>query len=65
MSDWLRDYLAQKEIQPLLADLKSGRIRPAAVMLAIQRLTDEERRTMKAALDLVVETLREIDNTGA
>ena len=64
MSDWLRDYLAQIEVQPLLADIKAGRVNPGAVMLAIYRLSDEDRRAMKPALDLVIQALRDTDNTG-
>ena len=62
MSEWLRDYLAQTAIQPLLADIRSGRIRPSVVLYAIQQLTTDEREEMKPALDLVIEALRAVTN---
>ena len=60
MSDWLRDYLAATAIQPLLADIKTGKVRPGVVLLAIQQLSEEEKAEMKPALDLVMEVLQEV-----
>jgi hypothetical protein len=62
MNDWLKEYLAGQAIQPLLADIKTGRVRPSVVLLAIQQLSEEEKQTMKPALDLVMEVLQEVIN---
>ena len=58
MENWLCEYLAQTQIQPLLADIKAGRVQSIAVMNAIQQLTDSEKREMKSAIDMIVDTLR-------
>ena len=63
MSDWLRNYLAQTNVQPLLADIHAGRAKPSAVLMAIQQLSDEEQREMKPALDLVIEALRSVEDS--
>ena len=60
MSGWLHDYLAQIKVQPLLADIMSGRVKPSALLLAIQQLSKEERREMKPALDMVIEAVRDV-----
>ena len=62
MSDWINNYLAGQAIQPLLADIKMGRVRPSVVLLAIQQLSEEEKQFMKPALDLVMEVLQEVIN---
>lgn len=62
MEDWLREHLAQTQIQPLLADIKAGRVQPIAVMTAIQQMTDSEKREMKSAIDTVVDTLRNLSH---
>ena len=61
MSDWIRSSLARGSVKPLLADIRSGRVRSAAVLLAIQQLPDSERRQIKPALDLVLEAIRDAD----
>ena len=58
MTVWLKTYLAQTTIQPLIADIKTGRVRPSLVMLAIQKLSDEETREMAPALEAVYAALQ-------
>ena len=62
LEDWLREHLAQTQIQPLLADIKAGRVQRIAVMTAIQQMTDSEKREMKSAIDTVVDTLRNLSH---
>ena len=64
MSDWLRNYLAQTAIQPLIADIRTGRIQPSVVLYAIQQLSSSEREEMKPALDLVIEAIQAVTNEG-
>jgi len=60
MNDWLRTYLASSVIHPLLTDIETGKIRPSAVLLAIQQLSDDEKQQMKPALDQVLEKLKQV-----
>ena len=54
MTNWLKSYLAQTTIQPLVADIKMGQVKPSTVMLAIQKLSDEEKKEMAPAFELVM-----------
>ena len=56
--DWVTKYLSGLAIQPFLAEIKMGKIRPSVVLLAIQRLTSEEKRQMKPVIDQVLDALR-------
>ena len=58
MNNWLQTYLAGTTVQPLLADIKAGRVKTTAVLLAIQKLSKEEKEEMKPALDLVFEAVK-------
>ena len=60
MSNWLRTYLATSAIRPLLTDIETGKVRPSAVLLAIQQLSDDEKQQMKPALDQVMEMLKQV-----
>ncbi len=63
MKNWLRTYLADVSIQPLLDEIKTGKTLPSDVLLAIQQLTDEEKQQMQPALDKVLEILKQVTNT--
>jgi hypothetical protein len=60
MNNWLKTYLASASIQPLLREIETGEIRPGAVLLAIQQLSDEEKQQMQPALDQVLEKLKQV-----
>ena len=60
MDDWLRTYLAGVSIQPLLADIKTGKVRPSSILLAIQQLSKEQKQQMQPALDQILETLGQV-----
>ena len=60
MNNWLRTYLASTSIQPLLREIETGKVRPGAVLLAIQQLSDEEKQQMQPALDQVLEKLKQV-----
>ena len=60
MDNWLKTYLASASIQPLLREIETGKVRPGAVLLAIQQLADEEKQQMQPALDQVLEKLKQI-----
>ena len=60
MDDWLRTYLAGVSIQPLLADIKTGKVRPSSILLAIQQLSKEQKQQMQPALDQIIETLEHV-----
>ncbi len=62
MNDWLRTYLAGVSIQPLLADIKTGKVRPSSVLLAIQQLSKEDEQQMQPALDQIIEALEQINS---
>ena len=61
MSDWITKYKSLQAIQPLIADIKPGKIKPSAVLLAIQKLSEEERREMSDVLDVVFDALRWVE----
>ena len=63
MVNWLRIHLADVSIRPLLNDIETGKVRPSAVLLAIQQLSDDEKQQMKPALDQVLEKLKQITST--
>ena len=60
MDNWLRTYLANVSIRPLLKDIETGKVRTGAVLLAIQQLSDDEKKQMKPALDQVLEKLKQV-----
>ena len=60
MVNWLKGYFANVSIRPLLKDIETGKVRPSSVLLAIQQLSDDERRQMKPALDQVLEKLKQV-----
>ena len=60
MDDWLRTYLAGVSIQPLLADIKTGKVHPSSILLAIQQLSKEQKQQMQPALDQIIETLEHV-----
>lgn len=60
MDDWLRTYLAGVSIQPLLADIKTGKVHPSSILLAIQQLSKEQKQQMQPALDQILETLGQV-----
>ncbi len=62
MDNWFRAYLANTSIRPLLREIETGEVRPGAVLLAIQQLTDEEKQQMQPALDQVLEKLKQVTN---
>ena len=64
MSDWLTKYNSLQAIQPLVADIKMGRVSPSSVLLAIQQLSDEERREMADVLKVIFEALRWVEANG-
>ena len=61
MSDWLAKYNSLQAIQPLVADIKTGRVRPSAVLYEIQQLSKEEREEMAAVLEVVYDALRWVE----
>ena len=63
MTNWLKDHLTRMTIQPLIADIKTGRVRPSAVMLAIRKLTDEKRKEIAPALEVVYGALQWVMET--
>ena len=44
MNDWITKYNTLQAIQPLIADIKTGRVRPSAVLYEIPQLSKEEQR---------------------
>ena len=58
MSDWLAKYNSLQAIQPLVADIKTGRVRPSAVLYEIQQPSKEERDKMATVLEVVYDALR-------
>ena len=60
MDNWLRTHLASVSIRPLLKDIETGKVRPGAVLLAIQQLSDDEKQQMQPALDQVLEMLKQV-----
>ena len=58
MSDWLEKYNSLQAIQPLIADIKMGRVRPSAVLYESQQLSKEERKEMATMLEVVYDALR-------
>ena len=65
MSDWLVKYNSLQAIQPLVADIKTGRVRPSAVIHAIQQLSKEEREEMATVLEAVYDALRWVENKNS
>ena len=61
MSDWLTKYKSLQAIQPLIADIKTGKVHPSAVLLAIQKLSKKEREEMADVLEVVYEALRWVE----
>ena len=57
MNNWLKTYLAGTTVQPLLADIKAGRVKTTAVLLAVQKLSKEEKQEIQPALDLILEAV--------
>ena len=60
MDNWLRTHLANVSISPLLKEIETGKVRPGAVLLAIQKLSDEEKIQMQPALDQVLNKLKQV-----
>ena len=58
MNDWLTKYNSLQAIQPLVADIKTGRVRPSAVLYEIQQPSKEERDKMATVLEVVYDALR-------
>ena len=58
MSDWLAKYNSLQAIQPFVADIKTGRVRPSAVLHEVQQLSEDERKEMAAVLKVVFDALR-------
>ena len=64
MIDWLTKYNSLQAIQPLVADIKMGRVSPSSVLLAIQQLSKEDRREMADLLEVVYDALRWVEANG-
>ena len=60
MNKWSRTYLAGVTIQPLIDDIKTGKVHPSAALLGIQQLSEEEKQQMEPALDQVLEVLARV-----
>ena len=58
MSEWAQKYNSMMAIQPLVADIKTGKVRPSAVLHAIQQLSKEEQKKMAEVLEVVYDALR-------
>ena len=57
MDDWITKYNSLQAIQPLVVDIKAGKVSPSSVLLAIQKLSDEEKREMGEVLEVVLDAL--------
>ena len=62
INDWLTRYTSLQAVQRLLADIKSSRVSPSAVLLSIQLLSDEERREMADVLEVIFEAIRWVES---
>ena len=60
--DWVTKYISLQAIQPLVADIKNGNVRPSAVLLAIQQLSKEDRKEMAPVLDAVFDALKWVES---
>ena len=63
MIDWLTKYNSLQAVQPLVADIKMGRVSPSSVLLAIQK-SAKERQEMAAVLEVVYDALRWVEANG-
>ena len=58
MSDWLSKYKSLLDIQPLVSDIRMGRVSPASVLYAVQQLSDEEKKAMGVVLDVILDAVK-------
>jgi hypothetical protein len=61
MNDWLTEYNSMLAIQPLVADIKMGRVHPSSVLYMIQQLPKEERLEMATVLEVLYDALRWVE----